>query len=322
MFSVVMAVRDKPHTIASTLQSVLAQTFTHFELTLVGDPGDSSLCIAASISDPRIRICHQPNIGQGPARNAGIEASRGDWIAFLDADDLWLPNHLAELDSIRRFHPEAGLIGTHFIDTDLSGTFDPADARVGSIARIDYFREVGLGAPTLFTSSAAIGRAAFDRVGGFSNDHFGEDSLLWARIAMHFPVAVSTRGTVLYRHGTGGITDTGRDRWNNLDSVSDLSPPVAWLVERYGEIGTPERRRSVDLFIRRYFDWCLRTSIAIGDYRTVRRLRLIYWGRPTAAHSLLLAIGLLPEGLAAAAYGLGFRIKALMRLLSPVDRHA
>ncbi len=114
MFSIVIPVRDKPHTIARTLDSLFAQAFADFEAVLVGDPADESLAIAARSGDPRLRIVHQANCGQGAARNAGIEASRGDWIAFLDADDFWLPDHLSELHAIRSAFPEAGLIGTAF----------------------------------------------------------------------------------------------------------------------------------------------------------------------------------------------------------------
>jgi glycosyltransferase involved in cell wall biosynthesis len=314
MFSVVMPVRDKPHTIARTLESALAQSFADFELILVGDPADAGLGAAADHPDPRIRIVHHPVSGQGAARNAGIAAGRADWIAFLDADDLWLPDHLAELDSVRRAHPGAGLIGTNFIDSDWDAPLAlPAD-RGSGIASIDYFDSIGTGANILFTSSAAIPRGTCDRLGGFGNTRFGEDTEYWARIAFAFPVAVSRRITSVYVHGTGGITDSGRARWaGELTCARDISPAIALAIDRHPSIDSPALRRGVESYIRRYQDWCLRTSIAVGDIATVRRLRRIYWGRPSAGHIVLLAIGALPAPLARAAYGLGFRLKALLR---------
>ncbi|MEA3003983.1 MAG: hypothetical protein QOH81_2771 [Sphingomonadales bacterium] len=315
MFSIVIPVRDKPHFIARTLASVLAQTYPGFEIVLVGDPADESLAIASRTCDARLRIVHQANIGQGAARNAGIEASRGDWIAFLDADDLWFPDHLAVLDAVRTAHPDAGLIGTRFIDSDAQGRFDlPANPQ-GTIARVDYFDAVGRGGNILYTSSAAIPRLVFDRLGGFGNTHFGEDTEFWARIALDYPVAASTRATVVYIHGTGGIIDSGRDRWAraSLASVRDISPAVALAVDSYASIESIRQRRSRDRFIRRYVDWCLRTSIAQRDLRTIRRLRHIYWGMPTPTHVLLLAIAMLPDRLAHALYTLGFRLKAAAR---------
>jgi glycosyltransferase involved in cell wall biosynthesis len=315
MFSIVVPVRDKPHTILRTLAGALAQSFADFELILVGDPGDASLAAAAQIADARIRIVHQRNIGQGPARNAGVDASRSDWIAFLDADDLWRRDHLAELDAVRRAHPDAGLIGTAFVHSDASGRFILPEDKPGRIAVIDYFDAVGRGDAVLHTSSAAIPRIVHDRLGGFENTHFGEDSKYWARIAFSYPVAVSSRVTVVYLHGTGGITDSSRDRWSTaeLASARDISPAVEFAIDRHGSIKSARQRRSVARYIRRYHDWCLRRSIALRDVRTVRRLRRIYWGRPSAMHVLLLTIGMLPIPAANGLFALGLRMKAAWR---------
>jgi glycosyltransferase involved in cell wall biosynthesis len=315
MFSVVIPVRDKPHTIERTLDSLFAQSFTDFEAFLVGDPADRSLAMAARRSDPRLRIIHQVNCGPGSARNAGLAASRCDWIAFLDADDIWLPNHLAELDAIRASYPDAGLIGTSYIVSDRNGRFQPpANDRV-TIARTDFFRSVGNGLNFLFTSSAAVRREVVDSLGGFANTNFGEDTEFWVRIAFALPVATSTRATAVYVRGTGGITDSGRDRWSiaPLASARDLSPAVGLAIDRYPSIESARVRRSVDLFIRRYFDWCLKTSISRGDVRTIRELRRIYWGRPTARHRLLLATAMLPDRPARALYSIGLRVKHLAR---------
>jgi glycosyltransferase involved in cell wall biosynthesis len=315
MFSIVIPVRDKPHTIERTLDSLFAQSFADFEVVLVGDPADQSMAMAERSGDARIRVAHQVNCGQGPARNAGIQASRGDWIAFLDADDIWLPDHLAELDAIRSVHPEAGLIGTRFLISDERGRFRMPTNRRGTISRVDYFKAVGDGTNVLFTSSAAIPRVVVDRLGGFGGTHFGEDTEFWVRIALALPVATSTRATVVYVRGTGGITDTGRNRWAiaPLASARDISPAVRLAIDSYASIESTKLRRSLDRFIRRYFDWCLRASIAQGDLRTIRRLRQLYWGRPMAMHVLLLAIGMLPSRPARALYAIGFRIKALAR---------
>ncbi len=315
-FSIVIPVHDKPHTIRRTLDSVLAQTFGDFELILVGEPGDSSLAIASATADPRMRIVHLANVGPGPTRNAGIEASRSDWIAFLDADDLWLPGHLAELDRIRRARPDAGLIATGFVHSDPDGRFTLPPDRAGSISEIDYFAAVGRGENAVHTSSAAIPRASFERFGGFRNTPLGEDHEYWARIAFERPVAVSSRVTVVYLHGTGGLTESGRGRWakSELRSARDISPAVALAIDRHGSL-PPERRRGVALYIRRYQDWCLRTSIALRDVATIRRLRRIYWGRPSAAHVVLMGIALLPDGVAIRLYGFGLGLKAIRRSL-------
>lgn len=76
------------------IDSILAQTFADFELILVDDGSPDScpaLCDAAAARDSRIRVIHQKNRGLSGARNAGLDAAEGEWIAFVDSDDMLLP---------------------------------------------------------------------------------------------------------------------------------------------------------------------------------------------------------------------------------------
>lgn len=95
IFSVVIPVYNVAAYIEQCLESVLAQTFTSFEVICVNDGSpDNSVEIIQSFNDPRIRIINQENRGLSGARNTGIRASQGIYVALLDADDLWLPQKL------------------------------------------------------------------------------------------------------------------------------------------------------------------------------------------------------------------------------------
>ena len=314
MFSIVVPVYNKRALLRATVESALAQSFAGFELILVDDGStDGSLEAVADIADPRIRILRQSNGGASAARNAGMAAARHDWIAFLDADDLWLPGHLAELDRIRSRFPEAGLIGTAFV----RGTGRVPSAGEGAIRPIAYFEEVGLGRSPFWTSSAAVRADVARAVGGFNDDPIGQDSEYWARVAFDYPVAASTRATAVYRLATGGIIDRARFRWRDkpIRSVADLSSAAALVAERYRTVESPQLRRQLDLYLDRYAGWCLEHSAAIGDVATVRALPALFRNAPTREHRLLLRAARLPA-LAARAVFRGFLlVKSVLRRL-------
>jgi teichuronic acid biosynthesis glycosyltransferase TuaG len=98
MVSVIIPYRNAAATLAQTLESVIGQTFQDWEALLIDDASsDQSAAIAASYAagDHRLRLLqHQDQMGAAAARNTGIRASSGRFIAFLDADDLWLPQKL------------------------------------------------------------------------------------------------------------------------------------------------------------------------------------------------------------------------------------
>jgi glycosyltransferase involved in cell wall biosynthesis len=302
MFSIVVPVYNKRALLRATVESALAQSFAEFELILVDDGStDGSLEAIADIADPRIRILRQENGGASAARNAGMAAARHDWIAFLDADDLWLPDHLSELDRIRSRFPEAGLIGTAFVRGTAAAL--PAGGG-GDISTIAYFEEVGRGRLPFWTSSAAVRADAARAVGGFNDDPIGQDSEYWARVAFDYPVAASTRATAIYRLATGGIIDGARYRWRGREirSAADISSAAALVSERYEKLESLELRRSLDLYLDRFVRWCLEHSVEIGDVQTVRSLPPVFRTAPTRTQTWLMRAARLPQPVARAAF--------------------
>lgn len=129
--------------------------------------------------DPRICVVHKPNGGEGSARNAGVATATGDWVTFLDGDDVWLQNHLEVAVPIIRRHPEADIVALRYADFD-DGALPPAptgaEEKVFDLEESvpsEVVLEVGV-FPTFF-------RRDFATNGSFSSLPLGADRLYMAQ---------------------------------------------------------------------------------------------------------------------------------------------
>lgn len=189
--SVVIGAYNAAAWIAATLESVLAQTYPSFDLVVVDDGStDATREIVGGFGD-RVRYVHQPNAGSAAARNTGVRHARGHYLAFLDADDLWLPGKLSEQLGLHDAHP------------DLRWSYTDAsvfDAETGETVRVwsrshelregDVLQSLLLGNFIPF-SSVVVERAAFEACGGFregASARISEDWDLWLRIAARYSV--------------------------------------------------------------------------------------------------------------------------------------
>jgi glycosyltransferase involved in cell wall biosynthesis len=307
MFSVVIPVFNGRRTLERTVFSVLRQQGPKLELIVVDDGStDGSLDVLDSIYDPRLRTIRQANAGAGAARNAGIAAAEHEWVALLDADDIWLDGHLAELDAIRRTYPAAGLIGT------VDARAPPGAARVfiprraSRIRTVRYLAAVGRGEALFGASSAAVRKEAWRKAGGFSTSREGPDSEFWARLSLSEPVAVSSRVTAIYVRMVRSDSDQARARrfGKPPQGLADLSHSVRMLMDRYAGADSA-LRLDIDRYATRYLDYRLREAVVDGDLSSLRALRPLYPSRRPAGHRLVLAAARLPDRFARLASRLG-----------------
>ena len=323
MFSVVIPAFNARATLPRAVHSVLRQQGPEFELIVVDD-GSTDGCAAslAEIDDPRLRVLRQANRGGGAARDTGIEAAAHEWVALLDADDIWLDGHLAELDRIRIAFPDAGLIGTAEFSAPAGTASVRVPRRSSDIRLIRYFAAVGRGESTFNASSAALRKQAWTDVGRVDPSCGGPDRELWARLALSWKVAVSSRVTSVYVRGAGTDTDQlkGKRRGKPLSSVADLSDSVATLLERHAE-SDPDVQQDIESYILRYFDYRLREAAAGRDLVVLRSLAHLYRVRPPLQHRLVFALSRLPRPIAAPACRLAFSpLSAAHRLSRLLNR--
>lgn len=235
MFTIVIPLFNKEKYIRRTIDSVLSQDFGDFEIIIVNDGStDDSVTQIQGITDSRLRLINQANQGVGAARNTGISNASTDWIALLDADDVWASNHLSELRNIIKDFPSSGMVATQHlsIDTDSIKPLVRMDSE-DAIRSIDYFLEASKNSAVVWTSSVAIRKDVFEKIGGFNNKKMGEDLEYWARIALSYPIAISEKVTSYYSRGTGGTTESfARNKFRKIKSLNDISPPITLLIER------------------------------------------------------------------------------------------
>jgi glycosyltransferase involved in cell wall biosynthesis len=290
VFDIVIALYNKARFIERTIESVLAQNCPDWRLFVVDDGStDDGPDRVARFTDPRITLIRQKNAGVGPARNAGIAAGSAPWIAFLDADDLWASDHLAELDKVRRTYPDALLIGTRFSSDPLRGSAKRGQTRVSR-----YFHEAATGRPPLITSSAAVSREALDSWGRFGALNGNEDVELWARLAVHGPVAVSTKRMVFYRRDTGGITDQRQSASIGPMRREDMSSTIPTLDELLPTITDPQLRRDVLEYVDSRIGVHLIQAVRYGHIRYARHCRTLMTGTPKGKARIAAALASLP----------------------------
>lgn len=198
--SIIMAVFNGSDFLAPAIESALAQTHGDFELIIVDDCSTdrSPEIIAHYATDSRVRpVRNDRNQGVAASRNHGLSLATGEWIAFLDQDDIWLPDKLAIQVAALRRHPEAGLMHARYARIDPSGTlleryrgltashFANPDA---AVEVRDVFAEIFL-SNDIQPLTTMIPRTVLDTVGHFDPELPGVDDYeLWLRIALRYPV--------------------------------------------------------------------------------------------------------------------------------------
>ena len=210
LISVVIPVYNGEQTIKETIASVLAQTFTDLEVIVINDGStDGTLDLVSSIADDspagtlreRIRVFSYPNGGQAASRNRGISHALGEFLAFIDADDLWTPQKLeAQLQALRE-HPDAAIAYSWSDCIDERGNYLRPASHItlnGDVLQplfLVNFIDNG--------SNPLICKTALETVGGFDEMMPpSEDWDLWLRLAEHYPFVCVPQPHILYRQST------------------------------------------------------------------------------------------------------------------------
>ena len=233
--------------VGEALDSVFAQTFTDYEVIVVNDGSPDTPELERALEPYRGRIVYLVQENQGPsaARNAAILAARAEYVAFLDSDDIWEPNHLAELTAALREDPSLDLV---YQDALLFGegvpaglTFMQAAPSRGPVT----FESLLRFECSVITSCVAARKKALTDAGLFDPRFYrSEDYDLWLRLA-------HGGGRLAYRRRV-----SGRHRVHGGSLAADMTRIYESQVEVYGKLArelklSPQSRRLMDEQVRR-----------------------------------------------------------------------
>ena len=259
LVSIIIPTFNRDYCLAESISSVLDQSFTHFELIVVDD-GSTDKTLEVIKKFPGIQTIHlQENRGVSFARNRGLEQAQGDWIAFLDSDDLWEKGKLEAQVQWIESHPDCQAVYTDEVWIRNGVRVNPMNKhRKYSGDIFSHCLPLCIVSP----SSVLLRAQLLNALGGFDESMpVCEDYDLWLRIAKHYPFHFIEEKLIIKR---GGHEDQlsrkywGMDRWRvyalekllkeNLLNEEQKNGVVAMLIEkcRILVIGYDKRGKSQD----------------------------------------------------------------------------
>lgn len=194
--SVIIPVYNGAATIARAIDSALGQDFDGYEVIVVNDGSTDDTGRILESYGTRIQIVNQRNRGLPAARNAGVKPSRGEYLAFLDDDDIWLPDKLSKTCTALDENPEAALSFSDSRFVDERGN----EILVTSIGRAPTLSEMLSGLWPILPSTVVMRRSVFDRCDGFEERlRWLEDTFMWLRVREEAEFVYVAEPLVIYR---------------------------------------------------------------------------------------------------------------------------
>jgi len=233
--TVVIPTYNRASYVCSAIDSVLLQTFEDFEIIVIDDGStDDTLARLSAYRDKRLKVIHQNNLSQGIARNTGILESSGEYIAFLDSDDVWLPDKL-ELQYMqlrRSLNCFWSYTNAFSFQNSINNLYDFSERMIlhsGSISsKLIKLNFIG-------TSTVMVKKDCFDSVGLFSDLPKAQDWDIWLRLASKFDICMVPEALVGYRVHEGMVTKNQTPYFAHLCHIRVLNRAVLFAPLVYSQ---------------------------------------------------------------------------------------
>jgi glycosyltransferase involved in cell wall biosynthesis len=226
--SVVMATHNYGQFLAEALDSALAQTFRDFDLIIIDDGSTDGTdeIVAPYLSHPQVRYVRTDHVGQPAAKNMGIRLTQAPLVAFLDADDVWMPNKLEQQVTLLTQNPTVGVVYSRRLLIDEHGRnleYKQPVLRRGNILPF-IFRD-----NFVCFSSAVVRRQVFTDVGLFDTTlALSIDFDLWLRVALKHEFDFVDAPLVKYRTGHASLSQRTEERLATVNLI------VSRFLDKYG----------------------------------------------------------------------------------------
>lgn len=232
LVSVIIPAYNAGRTIDSALRSLFAQTFRDFEAIVIDDGSSDDTVERAAAWGEAVRVYSQPNGGPARARNTGIRLARGRLLAFLDADDLWLPTKLERQVRYFERYPETGLLhtGAHVCSRPATLLFEiPEPAEAEMPPPTAAFCSIFHCDRTVMTLTAMAPRRVVVEAGWFDErrEVHVEDWDLWLRIAARHPVGYLPAPLAIHRPGGGMSVNVEKTFGGQMLVIDKIRPLCA-----------------------------------------------------------------------------------------------
>lgn len=259
LVSVVMPAYNARPFIEEAIRSVLSQDYPSIELTVIDDGSKDGTPELAEQFGSRVKVLRQKNAGPAAARNRGIAAALGDFIAFLDADDVWLPGKVALQVQYLQDHPDVGVVFGGFLrwHSQPDGTFltPPTPINLDTPLNIVAEHSGWIYKDILLESvisiiTAMVRRTVIEKVGDLDESlATGEDYDFWLRVSQQFRADKLDRTLAYYRMHAASITQVPRIE-NNEYKV------LLKALKIYGLAGPDKVAASESALRKRFFQLC------------------------------------------------------------------
>ncbi len=247
--SVVIPTHNLAAYLGKAIESALRQSYKNLEIIVVDDGSTDDTETIANRYRDKIVYLKQEKRGVAAARNRGIRASRGEYVAFLDADDFWLPLKLEEQIPYLAQDPKVGMVSSDWLVVSDGGSFEPSVLDRCKNAGSGYrFREI-VQASFILTSTVVLRRSHLEEVGLFDESFpTAEDLDLWLRISYRYQVALVRKPLVVKRNRPDNLSSDYRAA--AVFRIKLLQKALA----SFTDLSAPDRRAIQDVLSRNYWD--------------------------------------------------------------------